>query len=142
MQPFLSSQITGTWATLLLPINADDSIDFSRLREELSILLSSGVNGIYSGGTAGEFYALSEEEYRQVNELMAQMCESVGMPFEIDATSTSAQHCLQRVEIAANLHPAAIQVILPDWYPLSDAEVLLFLNRVAEVAGTLTYSHD
>ena len=46
----------------------------------------------------------------------------------------SATTCLRRVELAREFQPGAIQVILPDWAPPSRAEVVTFLERVAEVA--------
>ncbi len=137
VRPFTASEITGTWATVLLPINADDSIDYARLRDEITYLNLSGVNGLYSGGTASEFYTLTEKEFYQVNEMMAELCESAGMPFQIGATHTSAQQCLDRVKTAAKLKPVAIQVILPDWFPLSDDEALAFLMRVAAAADPI-----
>jgi len=50
-------QLSGTWATLLMPIDDHDHIEFSRQEDELDYLLASGVDGIYTKGTAGEFYA-------------------------------------------------------------------------------------
>ena len=66
MKPLQASEITGTYATLLLPINADDGIDFGRLEVQLDYLIRSGVDGIYAHGTAGEFYSLSEHEFTRV----------------------------------------------------------------------------
>ena len=57
-------RIEGNWATLLLPLNADESIDYPMLVKEIRYLVSAGVSGIYSNGTAGEFISLSEEEFR------------------------------------------------------------------------------
>ncbi len=64
MKPLTSTQISGTWGTTLLPINKDESIDFGRLSQDLDYLLTSGVDGIYTNGTAGEFYAQTEERVR------------------------------------------------------------------------------
>jgi 4-hydroxy-tetrahydrodipicolinate synthase len=79
MKPLTSQQIKGTWATLLLPINEDESIDFGRLGEDIDYLLTSGVDGIYAHGTAGEFYSLTESEFEQINILMAEKCERAGL---------------------------------------------------------------
>jgi len=134
MKPLTSQEITGTWATLLLPINADESIDFARLGQDLDYLLTTGVDGLYAHGTAGEFYALSEVEFDRINALMAEKCERAGRPFQIGAGHMSAQIALERVRRAAQLKPGAIQIILPDWFPVSMAEAKAFLERVAEAA--------
>ncbi|MBT2233850.1 dihydrodipicolinate synthase family protein [Nonomuraea sp. NEAU-A123] len=133
MQSFLTRKsLSGTWGTVLLPLRSDDSIDFARLADELDRLAAVGLDGVYAHGTAGEFHALSDQEYQQVNELLAERC--AGLPFQIGASHMSATTCLRRVELARELRPGAIQVILPDWAPPSRAEVVTFLERVAEVA--------
>ena len=119
------------WATLLLPLNADDSIDFARLEAQVAVLASSEVDGLYAHGTAGEFQTLTEDEFDRINSMLA----AAGKPFQLGASHPSAQVQLSRVERAAKLAPGAIQVIVPDWLPLNARELLAFLQRVADVAG-------
>lgn len=125
---------TGTWATLLLPIQSDDRIDFGRLREELEIIAAAGVSGVYSNGTAGEFYSQTEEEFDRIQGLMAEVCQRSGLPFQIGASHTSAQTMLDRVRRSRQWSPSALQVILPDWMPLSNEEAIRFLERIAEAS--------
>lgn len=134
MKPLLPDQIYGNWATLLLPIQADDSVDYNRLQTEIDFLTSVGVDGIYSNGTAGEFYTQSEEEFRRIQEMFAQGCQEKKVPFQIGASHMSAQEMIKRIKFAKSLGPSAIQVILADWFPLSDHEVLDCLVRLAEEA--------
>jgi len=47
----------------------------------------------------------------------------------------SGQASLRRIRVAAACDPAAIKVILPDWCPLSDDEVLATIDRMAREAG-------
>lgn len=135
MRAYTSSEIRGTYATLLLPINEDDSIDFGLLRSELEYFVEAKVDGVYSNGTAGEFYTESEEEFVQVNSLLADLCEKAGIPFQVGASFPTAQLSLERIRRAAEFQPSAIQVVLPDWWPPTLDESLNFLFRAAEVAG-------
>jgi 4-hydroxy-tetrahydrodipicolinate synthase len=41
------------------------------------------VSGIYSNGTAGEFYNQTEDEFDQISFLLAEKCNKVQMPFQI-----------------------------------------------------------
>lgn len=134
MRPLLSNEISGTWATLLLPINQDESIDFIRLGDEIDVLLASGVDGIYSNGTAGEFQAQDEAEFDRVQALLADKCEEKGLPFQIGASHMSAQVSLSRIRRAAKLKPGAVQVILPDWVQVTVEEAIAFLQKAAEAA--------
>ncbi|TCO51607.1 dihydrodipicolinate synthase/N-acetylneuraminate lyase [Kribbella antiqua] len=130
MRPLTAETLRGVWATLLLPLNADDSIDYSRLDAQAAVLSSSRLDGLYAHGTAGEFQTLSEDEFDRVNEVLA----GAGKPFQIGASHPSAQVQLARVRRAAEFQPGAIQVIVPDWLPLNDREVLDFLRRTADAS--------
>lgn len=134
MKALEAGEIRGNWATVLLPVAADDAIDFSRLRDEIDYLVAAGPDGIYANGTAGEFYTQTPDEFEQVHLLLAERCEKAGVPFQVGASHMSPQICLERVKRAAELKPGAIQVILPDWFPVTDEEAVSFLRRVAEAA--------
>ena len=129
--------LRGNWATLLLPITPDDAIDFGGLGEEIDILIAAGVDGIYSNGTAGEFHNQTEAEYEAIQALLAEKCRAAGMPFVIGACQGDPRQSLERVRRAAGLQPAAIQIILPDWWPVTDGEAIDFLAMAAEAARNL-----
>ena len=137
MKPLSTREISGTWATLLIPIDSRQGIDFSRLADEIDYLLASGVDGIYSNGTAGEFYAQSEEEFDRIQALLAEKCEQARMPFQVGVSHMSAQVSLARLERSICLAPSAVQLILPDWYPVSDEEAIAFLLGMQATAGPI-----
>lgn len=133
-QPLRAEQLRGNWATLMLPIAADDSIDYGRLAGELDALVAAGVDGLYTNGTAGEFHTQSEAEFDAIHALVAERCHRAGMPFQIGASHMSAQLSLDRIRRAKALQPAAFQVILADWFPLKEAERVACLERMAAAA--------
>ena len=128
-------RLTGNWATLLLPIQGDEAIDFGALAAEIDVLAAAKVDGVYSNGTAGEFHNQTEDEYRRIQDILAGRCVQSGLPFVIGACHSDPQVSRQRVRDAAALKPAAIQVILPDWWPLTNAEAADFLAMMEDVAG-------
>lgn len=125
----------GVWGSVLLPIDADDSIAWGRLEAELDALASSPLDGMYAHGTAGEFHLLLDDEFERVSTMLARACARTGKPFQIGVSHPVPQVSLERIAQTRSLAPAAFQVILPDWLPLSDAECEAFLRRVAEVAA-------
>ena len=135
MFPLRGKEIYGNWATLMLPINEDESIDFTRLEYEIDILISMGVNGIYSNGTAGEFYNQTEREFVQISELLARKCHAAGMPFQIGCCHMSPVISLERVKRAVALQPSAIQIVLPDWFVPTLPEVIRFLSVMTDAAA-------
>jgi len=57
MRSLAADEIRGTWGTLLLPINSDESIDFSRLSDQLERCVAwrkslADVNRDFRGGCA------------------------------------------------------------------------------------------
>ncbi|WP_162417274.1 dihydrodipicolinate synthase family protein [Cyclobacterium roseum] len=137
MDPLKSNEIFGTWATLLLPILPDQSIDYNLLEEEIDHLIQSGVNGIYTNGTAGEFYSQTATEFNAISTLLAEKCEQAKLPFQIGCSHMDALICLDRIRMAKGHDPSAIQIILPDWFPPSQKELLLFLERMALAASPI-----
>ncbi|WP_043581934.1 dihydrodipicolinate synthase family protein [Geminisphaera colitermitum] len=137
MKPQTSSEIRGNWATLLLPINADDSIDHHLLADEIDHYIAARVNGIYSNGSAGEFYTQTETEFDDINQLLAEKCEKARMPFQIGASHMSPQLSLERLRRAKALCPSAFQIILPDWFVPAWPEILAFLERMQEEAAPI-----
>ncbi len=124
--------LRGNWATLLLPIQADDSIDFEALADEIDILIEAGVDGIYSNGTAGEFHNQTELEWRRIQETLASRCSAKGMRFVIGACSPDPSVTVARVREAVAFAPTGIQVVLPDWWPVTDVEAADYLAMVEE----------
>ena len=143
MRPFAAADIFGNWATLLLPVDERDHIDFVALADEVEAIVAAGVNGVYSNGTAGEFHTQSEVEFDRVSLLLAERCEAASLPFQIGVSHTSAQAARERLRRAKSLRPVAFQVILPDWFPATDDEAVAFLETMvaeAEPIGLVLYN--
>ncbi|MES1249498.1 MAG: dihydrodipicolinate synthase family protein, partial [Chitinophaga rupis] len=132
-----AKNLRGNWGTLLLPINKNDSIDYSRLADEIELLTGAGLDGMYSNGTAGEFHNQSETEFDRVQVVMAEKCQALRMPFQIGASHPAALVTLERIKRTVSLKPDAFQVILPDWVVTGEEEQICFLEKIAEAAGAI-----
>jgi len=137
LKPLRASEIRGNWATLLLPIRPDQSIDYDLLAAEVSRFGAAGVNGVYSNGTACEFYTETETEFDRVNQILAEGCERLRLPFQIGVSHMSPQLSLNRLRRARAWQPSAFQVILPDWFPPTMADIHRFLDVMAEAADPI-----
>lgn len=135
MTPLRKSDLTGTWATVLLPLDDRDRVDWAALTTQVDRLTSAGVHGVYTNGSAAEFWAQTEEEFDRLSRLVAERCATAGVGYQIGATHTSPQLSLDRVRRAKTVAPGAIQVILPDWFPVSLTESVTYLRAVAAAAS-------
>ena len=110
MHPLTHTTLVGNWATLLLATNKNGEIDYKRMGDEIDILIASSPCGIYSNGTAGEFYTQNEEEFIKTSELLAEKCSAASIPFQIGVSHMSPQISLNRLQAVKSLNPGAVQV--------------------------------
>ena len=134
MLPLESTEIYGNWSTILLPIEEDESINYDKLSRQIDQLITMRVNGIYSNGTAAEFYNQTEEEFDKISMLLSEKCNIAGMPFQIGCSHMSPKLSLERLKRIVQLKPGAIQVILPDWFPPVMPEIISYLRVMTEAA--------
>lgn len=132
-----SKTLKGNWGTLLLPVNKDNSIDYSRLEEEIQILIKFRLDGIYSNGTAGEFYNQTENEFDKINELLSEKCQKSQTPFQIGVSHPCPINLLERLERSVALQPDAFQFIFPDWVVLNISEQFSFMEKLVSVANNI-----
>lgn len=130
MKQLTYDKIYGNWATLLLTTENGGAIDYSKFSDEIDVLIASRPNGIYSNGTAGEFYTQTEEEFDEISEMVAGKCEKAEVPFQIGISHMSPQISLDRLIRTRHLNPGAFQLILPDWFPVTLEETVIFLQKM------------
>lgn len=94
----MADNIEGNWATLLLPLDGE-AIRYDLLAQQIDCYIQAGVDGIYSNGTAGEFYTQSDDEYQQISRLLADKCHTAGMAFQIGASHCHPQQSLDALPI-------------------------------------------
>lgn len=130
-----AAAFTGVWASILLPFREDESIDFDALEQQVGFLAQSTVSGIYTNGTGAELHNQTDEEFLRISGLVAGICRDAGKPFQIGASHPFPVKTLERIRATRHFGPAAFQVILPDWMPVTMEEALAFLGRLGEEAG-------
>ena len=124
----------GIWGTILLPVDAQDQIDWGALSEELDVLVASGLHGIYANGTAGEFHNQIDAEYDRLAELVADKAHGAGMPFQIGVSNTNPRIARARLRALQALGPTGAQFTLPDWWAPSPPEVAAFVAGLQDAA--------
>ncbi|MDF0599831.1 dihydrodipicolinate synthase family protein [Psychromarinibacter sp. C21-152] len=129
---------TGIWGTVLLPVTAAGEIDCDALDEEVRLLCDSGVAGIYTNGTAGEFHLQTEAEFDRVTELVARRAVDAKMPFQIGVSHPNPRVSRDRLARIRTVGASGAQFILPDWWPHSMAELARFAEGMQEAADGLS----
>ena len=60
--------MSATGQLFCMATNKSGEIDYKRMGDEIDILIASSPCGIYSNGTAGEFYTQNEDEFIKTSE--------------------------------------------------------------------------
>ncbi|MGX9575574.1 dihydrodipicolinate synthase family protein [Mesorhizobium sp. f-mel] len=124
----------GVWGAVMLAIDDRRAIDWEATAETIARLCASGVDGIYSNGTACEFHCQTEPEFDRLCDLVATIAGRARLPFQIGISQSNPRVARERLMRMSALRPAAVQFTLPDWWPPSDGEVMRFVGGLGETA--------
>jgi len=130
----------GPWAGLPVAWTDADEFDEDAYRAAVARCCEVGVPGVYSGGTTGEFYAMELDEFRAVARATVEECHAHATPAMVGCTATSTRGAALRAAYAAEIGADAVQVALPFWLEVQDAEVVPFFAAVSEASGGLPLS--
>ena len=117
-----------------------DRFDDVVYRRDVERCCKAGMPGVYTGGTSGEFYAQEFDEFKEVTKATVSVCRKNDVPSMIGCTATYTRGVLRRAEFAAECGAQAIQVALPFWMEVGDAQVVPFFRDAASAAPELALS--
>ncbi len=132
--------LTGPWAGLPVAWTDDDRFDEATYRADVAHCCELGMPGVYTGGTTGEFYAMEFDEFKAVARATVEECHAHGKPAMIGCTATYNLGAARRAAFAAEVGADAIQVAVPFWMEIGDAQIVPFFKEVASAAGGLPLS--
>ena len=127
--------LRGVWPALITPWSDDGELDERRFIGEIRAYAGTGVHGVYTGGSTGEFYAQDDRTFERITELACREGHAIGVPVEIGCTALSTRTVRGRVRVALACGADGIQIAIPFWLELKDDEVTAFIRDVAEEAG-------
>lgn len=142
MSTRLTSQtLRGIWAALPMSWRADDSFDEEAYRTNIARLCAASVDGIYTTGSTGEFYALDRAEFERMVDVVMEETRHHRIPVQIGCCADDTRDVLRQMAYAAEAGAAGVQVVLPYWMELSDAEMLQFFRDLASAFPQLPLIH-
>ena len=133
--------LEGVWALVPTPWDDADNLDEDALRHDVSYLCRSGVHGLYTTASSGEFYAMDDQEFQQLVRVVLDEAGKCKIPVQICCGATDTRSFLRRANFAAEAGAVAIQVILPFYVELTFDEAVSFMEEVAETCGQTPLVH-
>jgi len=134
--------LRGIWAGATMAWNERDEFDVDSYVENTERLCRSGVHGLYTTGSTGEFYALDLDEFRRMVDIQAELCGRYGKPLQIGCCSDNTRETTRYLEYAASKpEVGAAQVAIPYWMELSDRELLQFFRDLHSACPDMPLVH-
>ncbi|MCE9589346.1 MAG: dihydrodipicolinate synthase family protein [Planctomycetes bacterium] len=124
----------GVWCALLTPWTDRDELDAKRYVKEVRAYKGTGVNGIYTGGTTGEFYAQDDATYERITKITCDEAHAIGVPVQIGCSALSTRTTIGRMKVAHKAGADAYQIAIPFWLTLLDDELTRFVREIGDAA--------
>jgi dihydrodipicolinate synthase/N-acetylneuraminate lyase len=127
-QPFDSSIL----ATAVIPWTEQGTFAAETFARQVRTLARGLTRHIYTFGTAGEGYAVSDEQFREVAACFGRVARDEGVTPMLGVISLSLSTIIERIAWARERGFREFQLSLPAWGALNDRELDLFF---AETCG-------
>jgi 4-hydroxy-tetrahydrodipicolinate synthase len=124
--------VAGPWCALISTWNPDSTLDESRFRKEVAWYANTGVKGVYTGGTTGEFYTQDDDLFKRINDIAIDEAHKAKLPIQAGITSLCTRSAIKRGKYAVKAGADALQVALPFWLELKDDEAEGFFMDLAQ----------
>lgn len=104
--------IRGIIPAVITPMTEDEELDEKGLEKLLDHLIGAGVHGVFTVGTAGEFWALTVEEKKRVFECTV-ACAKGRVPVYVGTCANTTREAVQLAEIAQEAGVDCLSVLTP-----------------------------
>lgn len=122
----------GIIPPIVTPFNREGKIDFQVYRQMVDHLIDEGVHGVFPMGTTGEFYAVSDEEYRELLEVTV---EQVAGRVDVyaGANAITTRGVIHQMRIAEQVKGIdALSVLTPMFVTQTQEELYQHYKTVAD----------
>ncbi len=120
----------GIIPPIITPFTEEGEINEPVLRQLIDHLLDEGVHGLFPMGTTGEFYAVTDEDYRRVLQITVE--QTAGrVPVYAGTNHITTRGTIKMIKIAEESGVNAISVLTPMFISQTQAELYQFYAQVA-----------
>lgn len=126
--------IHGVIPAMVTPMDKNENINESELRNQIRRQIAAGVHGLFVFGTNGEFYALSEAEKLRILEITVE--ENNGrLPVYAGTGCPSTADTIRLSRECEKIGADALSVITPYFATLSQKELITHFEALADSVG-------
>jgi len=116
-------------ATCCVPWTAKGEVDEPIFRASIRGLIDAGLRDLYVFGTAGEGYAVNEQQFDEVVAIFTGECRARAVEPMVGIISLSLSTVIDRIERCLAQGITLFQLSLPSWGPLTERELMVFFDE-------------
>jgi dihydrodipicolinate synthase/N-acetylneuraminate lyase len=128
-------------ATCVLPWDDRLRFDEDAFREHVRLVAAHMTRHLYVFGTAGEGYAVTEAQFRDVARVFWDEARRCAVTPMLGIISTSLGTVIERIEFGLGLGYRQFQISFPAWGRVSDAERDMFFSETCGRFGQAQFLH-
>lgn len=128
-------ELKGIITPIITPMNADESVNLTELRNQVERLINGGVHGIFPFGTNGEGYILSENEKVEVLEATIDQVKG-RVPVYAGSGLISTKDTIRMSKKAEELGADVLSIITPSFAVASQKELYDHYVEIAKHVDT------
>ena len=122
--------IRGIIPAMITPMTADEEPDEKGFQRIIDGLIDAGVHGIFTVGTAGEFWALTVEEKKRVYEWTVQMTGK-RVPVYVGTCANATREAVTLSESAQAAGADCLSVLTPNYITPSQDQLFEHFSAIA-----------
>jgi dihydrodipicolinate synthase/N-acetylneuraminate lyase len=107
----------------------------------VATLLSGLTQHLYIFGTAGEGYAVNEQQFDEISQVFRQATRQPDVQAMVGIITLSLSTIIQRIERAREMGFRHFQISLPSWGALTDQEIATFFRETCDRFPDCSFLH-
>ncbi|HTW97420.1 MAG TPA: dihydrodipicolinate synthase family protein, partial [Acidimicrobiales bacterium] len=128
-------------ATCVLPFDEGGSFLEADFRQHLALVARDFTRHVYIFGTAGEGYAVTDDQFGHIAEIFHDEATALGIEPMLGVISLSLGTVIERIELGARLGFRRFQLSFPSWGALTERERGVFFDETCGRFGELSFLH-
>ena len=134
MKQFDSNNINGVIPAMITSFNKDESINKEGIRKTINYLISEKVNGLYITGSTGETFLMSQDEKKQVIEIIVEEVNG-RVPVIAHIGSIGTKITTELGQYAEKVGVDALSALPPFYYGFSNDEIFTYYTDISNTTN-------
>lgn len=127
----MTIEFKGVIPPIVTPLTSDYKINEKVLRKMINHLIDNGVHGLFPAGTTGEFYALTDEEYKELLEITVDEVNG-RVPVYGGVNHITTRGAIRLAQIAQETGVDALSILTPMFISPSQNDIYRHYKTIAE----------